>query len=475
MASKRERTQRSNYVQRLMHYWLKERGIFARADHFYASIDEMIPFIRRHLDRPPGFILKDSSELRDDRVAYLTLDGLKATLRSALPPKVSAPKQQPQSPTGETVPQRVRKLIAPPSIPDVQQTATTPVDDRARLKEVLEEADCLIRQAQSQLRLQVRQDTDALIAECDASHIEEIFAAALSATCIIREGDYPRMMTDQEVGQLEIDHREIFTRVCPQAWIGNQRVDFLIKHRLAGKTFVKIIVECDGHDFHEKTKDQAARDKKRDRSFQMQGYKTFRFTGSEIYRDPFACAEEIAELIRIESTTFWARYRAEIEKEESDRARKVATALQLEENRRRAAEAEKKRQEQAKRDSKPDVIQFMSWNNGTKFTVSGVAARQWGAPPDWTPNEADKQMWEKVTAYAKQRGVSVEEPFAFEFDNADTIHELFGVKIVTRENPEVDAFNRRLAMHLKATYQAMGIPCTTPYDHEEKTNGNGAA
>jgi len=66
------------------------------------------------------------------------------------------------------------------------------------------------------------------------------------------------------------------------------RVDFLIQSE--GK---KIIVECDGHEFHEKTKEQAASDKKRDRDLQNLGFVVYRFTGSEVLRDPAACVVEV--------------------------------------------------------------------------------------------------------------------------------------------------------------------------------------
>lgn len=56
---------------------------------------------------------------------------------------------------------------------------------------------------------------------------------------------------------------------------------------------IACIIECDGHDFHEKTKQQAARDKKRDRDFLSQNIPTFRFTGSEINLNPSACVDEV--------------------------------------------------------------------------------------------------------------------------------------------------------------------------------------
>jgi len=53
----------------------------------------------------------------------------------------------------------------------------------------------------------------------------------------------------------------------------------------------QVIIECDGHDFHERTKEQARRDRSRDRAAQEAGYMMLRYTGSEIYRDPLGCAK----------------------------------------------------------------------------------------------------------------------------------------------------------------------------------------
>lgn len=63
------------------------------------------------------------------------------------------------------------------------------------------------------------------------------------------------------------------------------------------KACKKLVVECDGHDFHEKTKEQAMRDKKRDRDLIEAGYQIIHFTGSEIFADPFKCAREIRDLV----------------------------------------------------------------------------------------------------------------------------------------------------------------------------------
>jgi len=84
--------------------------------------------------------------------------------------------------------------------------------------------------------------------------------------------------------------------IIPQSQIGNYRADFLVGVQSANGNFW-IVVECDGHDFHEKTKEQARRDRARDRWMQMNGITVLRFTGSEIYEDPESCGDQVAECV----------------------------------------------------------------------------------------------------------------------------------------------------------------------------------
>lgn len=72
----------------------------------------------------------------------------------------------------------------------------------------------------------------------------------------------------------------------PQVKIGRYTADFTINSK-GGE--VLLVVECDGHDFHDGNKIAAARDKERDRWFTANGYAVFRFTGSQIYQRPFLC------------------------------------------------------------------------------------------------------------------------------------------------------------------------------------------
>jgi len=82
--------------------------------------------------------------------------------------------------------------------------------------------------------------------------------------------------------------------VHPQYQLDDLRLDFLVLLR-CNSDAVMMVVECDGHEFHERTKEQAERDRCRDREIQSLDVPIFRFTGTEIHRDGDACAREIVE------------------------------------------------------------------------------------------------------------------------------------------------------------------------------------
>jgi very-short-patch-repair endonuclease len=104
--------------------------------------------------------------------------------------------------------------------------------------------------------------------------------------------------------------------VLPQYTIGEYRVDFLLirlnyeYYEIVGNTgktlkfetdaeeCPRVIVECDGHEYHEKTREQARRDKARDRFLQAHGFHVLRFTGSELVQNPLNCADEVDRFIR---------------------------------------------------------------------------------------------------------------------------------------------------------------------------------
>lgn len=153
--------------------------------------------------------------------------------------------------------------------------------------------------------------------------------------------DLPRLPFDEILNQSYLASR--FSRFCvadkgitemdfiwPQQAIGQYRADFAIcraRYDVATLTddvpampyedvcydelvrlSVPVIIECDGHDFHERTKGQAQHDRERDRYMQKRGYRVMRFTGSELYRDPMKCAKELDDFLASDESVAKKQY-----------------------------------------------------------------------------------------------------------------------------------------------------------------------
>jgi very-short-patch-repair endonuclease len=143
------------------------------------------------------------------------------------------------------------------------------------------------------------------------SKIERLFLAGLihAGICTRREigffiphtDDYT--LEDYMRGCVQSgDWPACFIIVQPQAVIAPYRADFLaVALNASGPVeawqWVSAVIECDGHDFHERTKEQAARDRGRDRAMTAAGLHVLRFTGSEIWKDPLKCATEAADFL----------------------------------------------------------------------------------------------------------------------------------------------------------------------------------
>jgi very-short-patch-repair endonuclease len=95
------------------------------------------------------------------------------------------------------------------------------------------------------------------------------------------------------------------TELAAQFQIENYRCDFVIWHNHPNGTITKIVVECDGHDFHERTKEQAQRDRSRDRALTARAWRVLRFTGAELYRDSEACVAEVVAIIESDGQYDW--------------------------------------------------------------------------------------------------------------------------------------------------------------------------
>lgn len=96
----------------------------------------------------------------------------------------------------------------------------------------------------------------------------------------------------------------------PQCSIGKYRADFVVRpadHFHVGLRFPEGLLkritdklpvyalEIDGFEWHDKTPEQAERDRKRERFIQSQGYTVLRFAAREVLRDPASTAREVSQ------------------------------------------------------------------------------------------------------------------------------------------------------------------------------------
>lgn len=159
----------------------------------------------------------------------------------------------------------------------------------------------------------VREHVDPRIALCE-SPIERLFALAfiaLTGTRLVEEHstNQPGLFLAREASsgmQPEWPGDENFVKAFAENMGCFAYCQFPVK--LDGRTFRldfailpisggRYAVELDGHSFHERTKDQAKRDKSRDRRLAAAGWSVLRFTGSEVWADALGCAYQALDII----------------------------------------------------------------------------------------------------------------------------------------------------------------------------------
>lgn len=84
-------------------------------------------------------------------------------------------------------------------------------------------------------------------------------------------------------------------RIETQVPVGRYRADIVVTTLTNPEQ--TLVVECDGHQYHEKSRDQAAKDKVRDRFLQSMGYTVFHFTGAEIHYGVDKVVSEIMDWV----------------------------------------------------------------------------------------------------------------------------------------------------------------------------------
>ena len=118
--------------------------------------------------------------------------------------------------------------------------------------------------------------------ECK-SPIEKIFYVAFQTVCLFRRNELP-----------EYANCMFANPQCEVEASGHKYIaDFAICRETDEEWHGIFLVECDGHEFHQKTKQQVERDNLRQYNLKMAGFDILRFSGSQIYKDPFKCANDV--------------------------------------------------------------------------------------------------------------------------------------------------------------------------------------
>lgn len=128
---------------------------------------------------------------------------------------------------------------------------------------------------------------EGLIADCE-SPIEELFVTAFYSNGAKEEIE---TIFDYFFGE-----NPILTS-STQMKFGRYRVDFAIKIKWNDGSISLYAIELDGHEFHEKTKEQVMKGNVRDRFFISKGITILHFSGSEVYNNPDGCIESVIDCI----------------------------------------------------------------------------------------------------------------------------------------------------------------------------------
>lgn len=128
-----------------------------------------------------------------------------------------------------------------------------------------------------------------------ASPIEQLFLIALHTW---------RHHAHIEVAQPEFDAKANpimggGLSISMQEKIGKFRADFVLRNYpyMRSEPVRTIVVELDGHDFHDRDKHQRSYEKARDRFLLQQGFSTIHYTGSDVVADPYRVAREALTMI----------------------------------------------------------------------------------------------------------------------------------------------------------------------------------
>lgn len=128
------------------------------------------------------------------------------------------------------------------------------------------------------------------------SPIEQMFLVAMHVMC---KAEGVKVNPDPEFTEKGTPILRGGVFIDPQHKIGKYRADFLINNigwtdNPAVRT---VLVELDGHQFHDRDQRQRSYEKARDRFLTKAGFQVLHFTGSDVVRDPYKVAHEVLDAV----------------------------------------------------------------------------------------------------------------------------------------------------------------------------------
>ena len=134
--------------------------------------------------------------------------------------------------------------------------------------------------------IKARATPQAMLIQDIRTPIEKIFITAFEMYTNFENKKQIYLFPQEEV---QIDNKKYYADFMFKA------DDYLTK-LILGKEIrnynYKLIIECDGYEFHQKTKQQVQKDNEREYDLKMAGYEILRFSGSQIYNEPLKCAKD---------------------------------------------------------------------------------------------------------------------------------------------------------------------------------------
>lgn len=123
------------------------------------------------------------------------------------------------------------------------------------------------------------------------SPIEQIFITAFEMYCWLENKEKICLFAQKEV---KYKDKKYFIDFAFEA--DDYLTQLILENKIKNINF-KLAIECDGYEFHQKTKEQVQRDNEREFDLKMAGYEVLRFSGTQIYNNPIKCAKDTYDYI----------------------------------------------------------------------------------------------------------------------------------------------------------------------------------